>query len=84
MLSREDVISAADMALPLQREQGGNQSGRGGISARDDLTLDAAEKMLIENALRITHHNVSEAARHLGITRMAIRYRMSKHGIKLS
>ena len=84
MLSREDVISTADMALPLQREQGGNQSGRGGISARDDLTLDAAEKMLIENALRITHHNVSEAARHLGITRMAIRYRMSKHGIKLS
>ena len=84
MLSREELITAADMALPLQSEQVVNLNAGGVMASRDDLTLDAAEKMLIENALRLTHHNVSEAARHLGITRMAIRYRMSKHGIKLS
>jgi len=83
MLSREEVITAADMALPLRMGQGEAKEGNGTIATPDDLTLDAAEKMLIENALRLTNHNVSEAARHLGITRMAIRYRMSKHGIRL-
>ena len=46
------------------------------------MTLEQAEKSLIENALRQTGGNVSEAARLLGITRMTIRYRMDKHGIK--
>ena len=46
------------------------------------ITLEEAEKRLIENALKQANHNVSEAARLLGITRMAIRYRMEKHGIK--
>jgi DNA-binding NtrC family response regulator len=45
------------------------------------VTLDSAEKMLIENALKQSGNNVSEAARLLGITRMAMRYRMEKHGI---
>ena len=45
------------------------------------VTLDSAEKMMIENALKFANHNVSEAARQLGITRMAMRYRMEKHGI---
>lgn len=82
MLSRENVITGADMALPLRGNTG--QANESVISAPGDLTLDAAEKMLIENALRLAHNNVSEAARHLGITRMAIRYRMGKHGIKIS
>ena len=38
--------------------------------------------MLITTALASANNNVSEAARQLGITRMAMRYRMEKHGIK--
>lgn len=53
-------------------------------SARDtlatDITLDEAEYNLIKQALERTNHNVSQAARELGITRMALRYRMKKHG----
>lgn len=45
------------------------------------LTLDAAERMLIEEALRETGNNVSEAARRLGVTRMTLRYRMKQHGL---
>lgn len=45
------------------------------------LTLDAAEKALIEHALQEARGNVSEAARRLGVSRMAMRYRMEKHGI---
>jgi DNA-binding NtrC family response regulator len=49
----------------------------------DALTLDAAEKLLIERALQRTGYNVSEAARQLGVTRMAMRYRMKQHGIEV-
>ena len=46
-----------------------------------DLTLDSAELLLIENALEKTNGNVSRAAKELGITRMALRYRIKKHGL---
>ncbi|MEQ8230433.1 MAG: helix-turn-helix domain-containing protein, partial [Gammaproteobacteria bacterium] len=36
---------------------------------------------LIRRALELSADNVSEAARRLGITRMAMRYRMQKYGI---
>lgn len=40
-----------------------------------------AERRLLEAALRETSGNISEAARRLGITRMAMRYRMAKHAL---
>jgi DNA-binding NtrC family response regulator len=46
-------------------------------------TLDDAEKNMLISALEATHNNVSKAARHLGITRMKMRYRMEKHGISV-
>jgi two-component system response regulator AtoC len=46
------------------------------------MTLEEAERVLIVNALKQSGGNVSEAARLLGITRMTIRYRMEKHGLK--
>jgi two-component system, NtrC family, response regulator AtoC len=47
----------------------------------EGLTLDEAEKRLIENALQRTQWNVSEAARQLGITRMVMRHRMKKYNL---
>ena len=47
-----------------------------------DLTLDNAELMLIRNALEKCSGNVSKAARELGITRMALRYRIKKHNLE--
>ena len=44
-------------------------------------SLDEAEKHLILQALQISEYNVSLAARKLNITRMAMRYRMNRHGI---
>ncbi|HKF93614.1 MAG TPA: helix-turn-helix domain-containing protein, partial [Gammaproteobacteria bacterium] len=46
-----------------------------------DMTLEAAEYQLIIQALERSQGNVSEAARQLGVTRMALRYRMQKHDI---
>ncbi len=54
----------------------------GGEAALDGMSLEAAEKLLIERALRRTNNNVSEAARQLGITRMIMRTRMKKYGLK--
>lgn len=48
-----------------------------------NLTLDDAEKAMLLSALEQARHNVSKAARILGITRMTMRYRMDKHGISL-
>ena len=45
------------------------------------LTLEEAERRLIVNALRETGGNVSESARRLGVTRMALRYRIRKLGL---
>jgi DNA-binding NtrC family response regulator len=47
----------------------------------EDVTLGDAELALIRRALAETGGNVSRAARKLGITRMALRYRIKKHGI---
>ncbi len=49
--------------------------------ALQDMTLEAAECQLIKQALERAQGNVSEAARRLGVTRMALRYRMQKHDI---
>ena len=45
------------------------------------LTLEEAERRLIENALRETGGNVSESARRLGVSRMVLRYRIRKLGL---
>lgn len=78
LLSRDEVISGHDLAIAI--EPGISKINFENTST--NVTLDAAEKTLIENALAQANNNVSEAARLLGITRMAIRYRMDKHGIK--
>ena len=47
----------------------------------EDLTLGEAELQLIKQALERTNRNVSKAARELGITRMALRYRIKKYDL---
>ena len=47
--------------------------------ADSSLTLEQAEFKMIKDALARTNGNVSRAARELGITRMALRYRMKKY-----
>lgn len=44
-------------------------------------TLDGMERRLMREALAASDGNVSAAARRLGISRMAMRYRMKKHGL---
>ena len=75
LLSNQAQISATDLALPATRPE------QHEAKYQVQLTLEASEKHMLLNALEASHHNVSEAARQLGITRMTMRYRMDKHGI---
>ena len=47
----------------------------------NDTTLGEVELQLIKSALERTNRNVSKAARELGITRMALRYRIKKYNL---
>ena len=57
------------------------KTGSGATAELTDMTLDSAELLLIKQALERTHGNVSRAARELGTTRMALRYRMKKYNL---
>lgn len=85
LLARGRSIRAVDFALDVPGESARTAvaAGTGSPAAfdLDNLTLDEAELLLINHALEQTNHNVSEAARRLGITRMTMRYRMKKHDI---
>ena len=74
LLSGEGELSAESLSL--------NAAAETGDPLMPDLTLDNAELMLIKNALDKCNGNVSKAARELGITRMALRYRIKKHNLE--
>jgi DNA-binding NtrC family response regulator len=78
LLSNGEPLSAESLLLP-----GRTLVEHAALSDHDifGMTLEGAEKRLIEQALRRTANNVSEAARQLGITRMTMRYRMKQHGL---
>ncbi|MGH8750581.1 MAG: sigma-54-dependent transcriptional regulator [Burkholderiales bacterium] len=75
LLSRGHVIHVSDLALAPQPSSVENTPLSG-------LTLEAAEHLLIARALDETSGNVSESARRLGVSRMTLRYRMEKYGLK--
>jgi DNA-binding NtrC family response regulator len=76
LLSHDPVISAPALALSHTPQAMAEAFPLKG------LTLEAAERMLIEQALQDTAGNVSQAARRLGVSRMTLRYRMDKYGFK--
>jgi two-component system response regulator AtoC len=61
-------VTEDDLALP-------------GVKLNSSSLLGETEKMLMLQALANSKNNVSRAARELGISRMAMRYRMEKHQI---
>jgi DNA-binding NtrC family response regulator len=72
VLSDADVLTAADFLAPV--------SGSGD-AAPGDFNLARSERAIVEAALKRHGHNVSHAARDLGLTRAALYRRMVKHGL---
>lgn len=82
LLSNKEAVSAADVALSLSNETN-KVPNQAPVEYQPVPTLDAAEKNMLIGALETSNNNISKAARHLGITRMKMRYRMEKHDISV-
>jgi DNA-binding NtrC family response regulator len=54
----------------------------GEVGLPEGMSLDAYEQELIRNALKQANNNKSQAARILGLTRNALRYRLTQMGIE--
>jgi two-component system nitrogen regulation response regulator GlnG len=91
-VQRAVVCAAAESIEPgdLSADLGGGSStvAAGGdwwgmvkSSAKDGDLLAAAEKILVEKALRDSGGNMQKAAEILGITRAALRTRIERHGL---
>ncbi len=73
LLARGDTIHASDLAL--------NARTSSAQPRLEELTLDEAERTLIQKALTRYDGNVSSAARALGVSRSALYRRMALHGL---
>lgn len=80
LLCQRSAVSAADIPLPNNAPE---IIGQANVKSHPTPTLDVAEKHMLIAALESSNNNISKAARHLGITRMKMRYRMEKHAISV-
>jgi DNA-binding NtrC family response regulator len=76
-LARGTAIEAADIHLDQRPAKAANGAG----FLPDGMTLEQWEDEMIQEALRRANGNKSQAARLLGLSRNALRYRLSKIGI---
>jgi two-component system response regulator AtoC len=79
MLCRDEKIHADDLILKMGTSSRAETMALPILNELENMTLDEVEKHLLERALLRTANNVSQAARELGLTRMAMRYRMDKY-----
>jgi DNA-binding NtrC family response regulator len=73
------LLEAGDIQLDLPRNRGGVAVDR---FLPEGMTLDHWEDEMIREALKRANGNKSQAARLLGLSRNALRYRLSKIGIE--
>jgi DNA-binding NtrC family response regulator len=77
-LSKGTMLDAADIRLDTRAPKAAN--GPTGFLP-DGMTLEQWEDEMVQEALRRANGNKSQAARLLGLSRNALRYRLSKIGI---
>jgi DNA-binding NtrC family response regulator len=77
-LAKGSILDPADIHLDMRPTKAAN--GPGGFLP-DGMTLEQWEDEMVQEALRRASGNKSQAARLLGLSRNALRYRLSKIGI---
>ena len=80
LLSGGDALKAADVKLDTAPRQKPSASGDTPF-VPDGMTLDEYEQAIIREAMRRATGNKSQAARLLGLTRNALRYRLDQMGM---
>ncbi len=79
VLSQSEELGPGDIKLDLAPKSRAPEETR---FLPDGMTLDQFEQMIIQEALRRAGGNKSHAARLLGLTRNALRYRLAQMGLE--
>src|SRR5690606_1031118 len=79
LLNPDGEVNAGSLGLQPARAPAGGHAAPAAPAGGE--TLEEAELNMIRRALAETGGNVSRAARRLGITRMALRYRIKKYNL---
>jgi DNA-binding NtrC family response regulator len=79
VLAKGQTLEAGDVSLDPPR---GQHANAGVAILPEGMSLEQWEDEMIREALRRAHGNKSQAARMLGLSRNALRYRLSKIGIE--
>ena len=79
-VERAVLLASGEEIAPTDLFLGADRAGRRRCSS--DMTLDEAERHLIQRALARCGGNVSEAARALGLSRSALYRRSQHHGLQ--
>lgn len=81
---RGDTIEAGDIHLDYAPRKGAAPANNGaaGDFLPEGVTLEEHERQLIREALKRSGGNKSQAARLLGLTRNALRYRLAQMGLE--
>jgi DNA-binding NtrC family response regulator len=74
LLAESEVIGADDLQL---------RPRPGGAAALEEMTLEDAERYLVQRALGRASGNVADAAKRLGVSRSALYRRLAQFGIKV-
>jgi DNA-binding NtrC family response regulator len=81
ILSEGGLIASEHLPMSLAVTVEPSPSSPRSVPQMSGLTVDAAERELIVNALARSGNNKSKAARLLGLTRAQLRSRIEKHGL---
>jgi DNA-binding NtrC family response regulator len=83
VLASGDSLKAADIRLDMApRSRAAAGAGGDTLFLPDGMTLDQYEETIIKEAMRRAQGNKSQAARLLGLTRNALRYRLGQMGLE--
>jgi DNA-binding NtrC family response regulator len=82
VLTSSEVLQPGDMRIESPRGSHAASSNQQLPILPEGETLEHWEQMIIREAMRRTNNNKSQAARILGLTRNALRYRLSQMGLE--
>jgi DNA-binding NtrC family response regulator len=82
VLASGDTLQPADIRLEAPRGTGATVASQQTPLLPEGETLEHWEQMMIREALRRANGNKSQAARILGLTRNALRYRLTQMGLE--
>jgi len=72
LMARAEIVTAEDLGI---RRRGESRD------RLEDMTIEEAERVMIQKALARCDNNVSEAAERLGLSRSALYRRLQRHGL---